>query len=218
MAAYEKLALGWAAQTQTVPGWRREYALNPVQLGAQLLQVPLRGGDEFLLLEYRSRTGFDAALPAAGVLMYHVEPDRALRPCATCPRLYRVSLVEADGDGALIRHAQEGGNRGVAGDAFSGTRTMDDRTTPNIRLNAGVESNVRVDLSITDGLARVWVSTLPDVTLDRLMGPFLQSGTTPTADELAALDGLGNKNGRFDVGDLRAYAMRKPAVLGGTSR
>jgi hypothetical protein len=31
--------------------------------------VPLRNGPEYLLLEYRTNTGYDASLPAGGVLV-----------------------------------------------------------------------------------------------------------------------------------------------------
>ena len=211
MGAYEKLALGWVQRTITEPGWRREYLLDPVRSSGRVLQVPLRGTEEFLLLEYRPREGFDVALPAPGVVVYHVEPALPLRPCATCARIYRVGLVEADGDGALIRNAQEGGNRGVAGDAFGGTRTLGDFTTPSLRLNSGARANVLVELSITGGQARVLVSTQPTVAPDQLLAPFLQSGGAPTADELAALDTFGNRNGRYDIGDLSAYARTRPA-------
>jgi M6 family metalloprotease-like protein len=214
MGAYEKLILGWVEQTMTTTGWRTEYVLNPVQAGNRVLMVPLRSVEEYLLLEYRQRTGFDAALPAEGVVVYHIEPNRPLRPCFTCARIYRVGLVEADGDGALLRSAGEGGNRGVAGDEFGGTRTLDDFTTPSLRLNAGGRSNVRLEIAVAGGQARVRVSTLLDIPQERLLSPFVQSGAAPTADELASLDVFGNRNGRYDVGDLRMYARNKPGTLG----
>jgi len=213
MGAYEKLTLGWAQSIETAPGWRREYLLDPVQSSGRVLAVPLDADAEYLLLEYRPRAGFDAALPAEGVLVYHVEPARAMYPCATCPRIYRVGLVEADGDGALVRSADEGGDRGVAGDVFGGTHVLDDRTTPHIRLNSGARSNVRVEMSIVGGRARILVSTLPQMGREQLLSPLLQTGEAPTEDERAALDAFGNENGRYDVGDLRAY-LRNGTVAG----
>lgn len=213
MGAYEKLALGWARRTITEPGWRREYRLDPAGTSGQVLQVPLRGTDEFLLVEYRPRDGFDSALPASGVIVYQVQPDLPLRPCATCARIYRVGMIEADGDGALRRTALEGGDRGVAGDAFGGKRTLGDHTTPALRLNSGARTNVFLELSVTGGQARILVSTLPDVARERLLSPFLETGAAPTADELAALDTFGNGNGRYDIGDLSAYARNRPGTL-----
>jgi M6 family metalloprotease-like protein len=214
MGAFEKLQLGWIGQTKAEPGWRREYLLDPVQSGGRVLMVPLGGTEqEYLLLEYRPRTGFDEALPAEGVVVYHVEPARAPRPCATCARLYRVGLVEADGDGALLRSSLEGGDRGVAGDVFSGTRTLDDRTTPSILLNNGLSSWTHLEIAVADGRARVRVSTLPMLTRAQLVAPFVETGTMPTADEAAGLDLFGNRNGRYDVGDLRAYSRLRGNIL-----
>lgn len=213
MGAYEKLALGWATRTIATPGWKREYLLDPVQTSGQVLHVPLRDNQEYLLLEYRPQTGFDAALPAGGVLVYHVQPDLPLRPCATCARLYRVALVEADADGALQRTAQEGGNRGVAGDIFGGTRTLAPFSTPALRLNSGARSDVLVEMRVTGNQARILVSTLPQVERATLLQPFLATGTAPTATDAEALDTFGNRNGRYDVGDLAAYVKTRPNAL-----
>ena len=216
MGAYEKLSLGWAQTITSQPGWKREYLLDPVQTSGQVLVVPLRGNEEFLLLEYRPQIGFDAGLPAPGVLVYQVQPGLPLRPCPTCERLYKVSLVEGDNDDALIRTAVEGGDRGMPGDIFGGTRTLGDRTTPALLLNSGGRSNVLLEMSVADGKARIRVSTLPTVASGALLSPFLQAGTAPTADDLLALDAFGNGNGRYDVGDLSAYAKNRPGALTGS--
>ncbi|HEX6912692.1 MAG TPA: M6 family metalloprotease domain-containing protein, partial [Longimicrobium sp.] len=101
MSPYEKEYLGWLTPVVAEPGWRREYVLPPVQQSGRALMVPLLGGYEYLLLEYRTNTGFDSALPAGGVLVYHVDNIRQPPPgCGSC-RIYRVGLVEADGDSAL---------------------------------------------------------------------------------------------------------------------
>lgn len=215
MGAYEKLSLGWAQRTISEAGWRREYVLDPVQTSGQVLQVPLRTSAEYLLLEYRPQTGFDAGLPAGGVLVYHVEPGLPLRPCATCARVYRVSLVEADGDGALLRTAQEGGNRGVAGDAFSGTRVLGPTTTPALLLNSGLRSEVLLEMSVTGGQARIRVSTLPVLERATLLSTFLETGPAPSPTDFEALDAFGNRNGRYDVGDLAAYVKTRPNALSG---
>jgi immune inhibitor A len=215
MGAYEKLALGWAQATIAEPGWRREYVLPPVQTSGQVLQVPLRANQEYLLLEYRPQTGFDAGLPAGGVLVYHVQPDLPLRPCATCQRLYRVALVEADGDDALQRTAQQGGNRGVAGDIFGGTRMLGPATTPALLLNSGMRPDVMVEMAVAGGQARIVVSTLPSLERATLLQPFLASGTAPSPTDAEALDAFGNRNGRYDVGDLAAYVKTRPNALSG---
>ncbi|HEX6370719.1 MAG TPA: M6 family metalloprotease domain-containing protein [Longimicrobium sp.] len=218
MGAHEKASLGWAAPITAQPGWRRAYTLRPVAGSGDMLYVPLLGNHEFLLVEYRPRTGFDEALAAGGVLVYHVERDRPLAiRCNGCRRVYNVMLVEADGDSALLKTAGEGGNRGVPGDVFAGRRTLDDRTHPSTRLNVGLESNVALEIEVGADAARVVVSTLPAVATAPLVAPLLGTGGSgPTADERAALDLFGNRNGGYDMGDLRNYMRARPGTVRGT--
>jgi M6 family metalloprotease-like protein len=215
MSPYEKMITGWANLVYAVPGWRREYTLEPAQASGQALFVSLRPGNEFLLLEYRPNTGFDAHLPAGGILAYHVDQNRPYRiDCMGCRRAYHMSLLEADGDTALLRTAAEGGNRGVAGDVFTGRRVLDDHTTPSLRQNSGLPSNVRVEMEVVDGRARLVVSMLPVVAPPRLLAPLLGSaGAGPADDERLALDLFGNRNGRYDLGDLRAYMRSRPGTV-----
>lgn len=204
MGAYEKQQLGWITETEATAAASAFYTLPPVQSSGRSLRVPLRGADEYLLLEYRPAAGYDSGLPASGVLVYHVEPGRPLRPCPSCPRLYRVGLVEADGDSALIRSATEGGNRGAAGDAFTGTRALNDATHPSLRLNSGAPSNLALSITVAGGQARIGVFRRPELPAGTLLGPYL--GTAgPSDDQQAAVDAFGNGNGRYDLGDVRAY-------------
>lgn len=204
MGAYEKQRLGWIDEMDAGVEISSLFTLPPVQSSGKSLRVPLRGADEYLLLEYRPNTGYDSGLPAGGVLMYHVEPARALRPCVTCPRIYRVGLVEADGNGTLVKTAQEGGNRGEAGDVFQGTRILSDATTPSLRLNSGEPSGVALRITVESGQAQVNVLRRPALATDRLLGPYL-GGATLSTGEAAAVDAFGNANGRFDLGDVRGY-------------
>ncbi|HEX2077760.1 MAG TPA: M6 family metalloprotease domain-containing protein [Longimicrobium sp.] len=210
MGAYEKRIMGWSDEVAAGDAAAQLFTLPPVQSTGRTLRIPLRGLQEYLLLEYRPNTGFDAGLPANGVLIYHVEPARPLRPCATCPRIYHVSLKEADGDGALLRTAEEGGNRGVAGDVFTGTRILSDATTPSLRLNSGEPSNLALSIVVAGGQAQVGLFRRTVFPQDRLLGPYL--GTTPlTNEEQVAADLFGNGNGRFDLGDVRIHLRSSPA-------
>jgi M6 family metalloprotease-like protein len=204
MGAYEKQQLGWIDETDAGNATNQFFTLLPVQTSGRSLRVPLRDADEYLLLEYRPNTGYDFGLPAGGVLVYHVEPARPMRPCPTCERLYRVGLVEADGDSTLVKNAAEGGNRGEAGDIFTGTRFLNDGTTPSIRLNSGAPSAVALSITVAGGQAQIGVFRRPAVSGNVLLGPYLGTAA-PTADQQTALDALGNGNGRYDLGDARAY-------------
>jgi hypothetical protein len=50
--------------------------------------------------------------------------------------------------------------------------------------------------------------------LDDVTGELLGAADMLTADELEFLDGLGNNNGRFDVGDFRAYLLATGQIGG----
>ena len=216
MGAYEKARLGWIEEMDAGTTTSAQFTLPPVQLSGKSLRVPLRGADEYLLLEYRPNTGFDAVLPAGGVLAYHVDWGGTLRlRCRTCPPRYLVSLVEADGDSALFRTAAEGGDRGVAGDVFTGRRVIDDRTHPSTRLNDGRRSNVGIEIEVAGGQARITVSTMPAaVASEALLAPLLGTAASPpAADERAALDYFGNRSGGYDLGDLRAFMRYRPGAV-----
>jgi immune inhibitor A len=211
MSPIAKLELGWLGNVIDVTEAElHEYALKPVQTSEQVLRVPLQGTDEFLLIEFRDKIGFDRALPAAGVLVYHMEPGRAY-PCADCERLYPFLLVEADGRGDLLRTSLEGGNIGEASDMFGATGPVSftNYTNPATHLNSGDPSVVSFyRIAIEGGVAAISLSTSP-TSVERLVEPFLQGGAVPLTDpEKEFFDSLGNDNGRYDVGDLRARLRR----------
>ena len=125
LGAWEKIWLGWLGGLEVVQGaLDQEFTLEPVQSSGQVLKVFLEEGNpsgqtEYLLIEYREKAGFDQDLPAAGVLVYHIDPKvDSNRPCDGCPQTYMVELLEADGNNTLRLNFLQGGNRGEAGDAW----------------------------------------------------------------------------------------------------
>ena len=218
LGPWEKARLGWLDHLEEVGSvLGGEYTLAPVRSSQHALKVPLESGaeggkNEYLLLEYRTKEGFDLDLPASGVLVYHIDPKiGGNRPCSTCPQVYRVGMVEADGNNSLRLSFLQGGNRGEPGDAWgvSGPGRITSSTTPSTRLNSGEASGVTIyDISISGGLAHVTLSsrTVPDASL---LQEFLGDLSTPlTPQERTHLDMHGNQNGQYDVGDLRAYLKR----------
>jgi hypothetical protein len=139
-----------------------------------------------------------------------MEPGRSF-PCDDCPRLYPFYLVEADGRGDLLRTSLEGGNIGEASDPFGATGPVSftDFTQPSTRLNGGAPSQVNFyRIAIEDGVAKLTLSTAT-IAMERTLAPFLLTTGDPLADvEQEFLDSSGNENGRYDVGDLRAYLRR----------
>ena len=218
---WEKNVLGWLPNLRVVGDVQHEeFTLQPVEETGQALLIPLTPS-EYLLVEYREQIGFDVNLPAAGVLIYHVDEDRAFRRCRSCKQIYHVALVEADGNGSLIQPEGQGGNRGEAGDVFAATRPVrfTNATFPSTRLNSGAASNVSFyRIAVEDGIARLTISTTT-IALDRLVQSFVDGAAELlTAEEETYLDTVGNGNGRYDVGDLRRYLRSHPSVTAGATQ
>lgn len=307
MSAWTKERLGWI-QLETAGSVREaDFRLEPVELVPRALRVPI-AGPEYFLVEYRTRTGFDLELPASGVLIFHVDSTAPFRPGPTQPRIYRVALEEADGNGALLKTALEGGNRGEAGDAFTALRpreSFSNVTVPATRTNRDSISTVTFHIIEVDGSgrARILLSTAPTpavlgaaslppatalkpyqasvraaggalpyrwslaggtlpqglafldstatfsgtplqygsftavvrvddargssatasaalevadvaIPLATLLQPFLETADAPPTElEQRYLDVNGNRNGRYDLGDLRARLVTKPGLL-----
>ncbi len=74
MSAWSKEQLGWLKPAVLDPGVPQKLVLGPVEGStSECFKVLLRpDGAEYLLLENRRRTGFDASLPAEGLLIWHV--------------------------------------------------------------------------------------------------------------------------------------------------
>lgn len=205
--AWEKNLLGWLGRLEVVQNaLGREITLEPVITSGHAVKVPL-SQDEYFLIEYRTQQGFDLDLPASGVLIYHIDDSKSMRPCPTC----RVQLVEADANQSLLRNFTQGGNRGEPGDAFAvyGPARFTRSTSPSTELNTGDRSTVTIDdISIGEGTAHLQISTV-EIALDRLLAQFLLNQATPLQQlERDYLDSVGNRNGQYDVGDLRAYIRR----------
>lgn len=52
----------------------------------------------------------------------------------------------------------------------------------------------------------------PVLGVDALVGPFVLSGAAPNAAQLQYLDRAGNRNGIYDLGDLRAFVLDNPGL------
>jgi M6 family metalloprotease-like protein len=213
--AYTKMLFGWnnpqaVEQLSFAP---HEFTLRPAYSTGDALRIKL-SFNEYLFVEYRQRQGFDAGLPASGILVYHVETGRGFLPCPTCPHTYSYATVEADGDSALVRQEPQGGNRGAAGDAWGISKTLlDDTTIPSTRLNTGLPSWIKLSKMTIDaaqGVARVTVSfSTSRIPIERLVAAL---GMTPlTNEDVLLLDTSGNSNNKFDVGDFRAYLQIRAA-------
>jgi M6 family metalloprotease-like protein len=155
-SAYSRWTLGWAELEEITAASDETFVLEPLSTSAQALRVRLAPESlESWIIEYRTRDGFDAPLPADGVLIYHHDGFTGSRP--TDPSLappYPFHLVEADGDDALRRVAADGGNRGVAADVFARTDPagpLGPATVPSTRDHLGGQSTLHIHEIIRAG-------------------------------------------------------------------
>lgn len=305
MGVWSKARIGWVEPVLAANVREATYLLRPATEGGVALRLPL-GGGESLLLEYRVREGFDVELPGSGVVITHVDTTEGFFAGPVGSLRYGVWTVEADGDGALMRTAAEGGNRDAAGDPWTALGLTTSASGPLLRLNDGGLSTVTIHALQVDPGARtatvrvtttpviaivppaaMWWRTLtpsdnrlrasggtlpyalaftgilpdgvtaqlradtiviagtpmqagsfriagtlrdaagrsvelpvtdfvigePVFPVARLAQAFLGSGGDGlTREERTLLDHGGNGNGRYDVGDLRAYLRRHPDV------
>jgi M6 family metalloprotease-like protein len=214
LGPWEKGLLGWTQEIRPGDVVDTEITLQPVVSSGQVLRIQVRQ-NEYFLVEFRPRTGFDSELAAGGVLIHHVDRNLNLFPCAACPRQYSVSLVEADGNGALLRTSAEGGNRGEAGDVWgaNGRTRFTTTTTPGSKTtNGGMTEFAIHDIVVGATSARLRLSTVfaRGKLLKSLLRP--RSGDDLSDAEKAYMDANGNQNGRYDLGDFRIYLKKHPAV------
>lgn len=132
LCAWCRTRLGWLEPAVLDPRTPQRIALGPVASGpSQAVVVPLSPRtDEYLLLEVRRREGFDAELPSAGLLVWHV--GGAPTPGQGRFGSY-VDLVEAHGidcvDASLVRTSEIAFPTRRARDLAAGT-------TPGVRTAA----------------------------------------------------------------------------------
>lgn len=302
--AWSKESIGWLSATDVGTVRNQEYVLHAASQSNDALRIRV-SPDEYFLVEYRERTGFDSELPANGVIVWHIDTSIQFGACSGCPTpTYQVMLEEADGNQGLLKLAAEGGDRGEAGDAFGppGLSRFSAATTPPSRLHSGTPTPFTIHSITIDPIAHVarvrltndptpviaaatlapWAAASDDkrvihvsggaepytvsltghlpkgvsltavaddlvvagipleagtfaptlsvheslgqvvsrqisltisdaaITLARILQPLLlTTSQPPTAAEQTYLDEFGNKNGRYDLGDLRAYVSAK---------
>lgn len=146
--AWSRVQLGWCEVTDVRQD--ADVSLRAIQVADEVLRVrdPDQPAGESWLIENRLRLGYDASLPASGLLIWHVDDQiiastRHLNEVNAGPVL-GVALEQADGH---LHLSSAGGNRGDAGDPWpgSGGATMfASATLPGARDNLGALTDVAV--------------------------------------------------------------------------
>jgi M6 family metalloprotease-like protein len=116
LSAWEKEQLGWVTVSWLTTA-DSIIALEPVQRSRTVYRFDTEGS-EYLLFENRQRIGSDRFLPATGMLVWNVDPERGeLGAWNNDERRAAVSLIKGD-DGSPVRRAD-------AGDPFPGRSDRD---------------------------------------------------------------------------------------------
>ncbi len=119
------------------------------------------GEGEYFLAEYRKQTGWDAGIPACGLLVWHIDETRTSSNKANADEGRKlVDLEEADGRDDLDANS----NQGDGGDPFGGSSGKYDFTAtsyPGTSLYSGVHSgsSLHVDSTSCGGTMQFDVNT-----------------------------------------------------------
>ena len=122
LCAWSKLHLGWV-DVEIVDRTTRGIVLQAVTRVPRVIKIPAAPDRpaEYYLVEHRTRSGADQGLPGEGLLVWHVDESvTGFRTAETDLDHRLLRLVEADGRNDLDRGHAAGGNRGDAGDPWSG--------------------------------------------------------------------------------------------------
>jgi immune inhibitor A len=139
-SAWCKLDQGWVSATAVTKFGSQDVLEVTMSRNVLRLWTDGLGGPEYFLVENRQRTGFDAALPGDGLLLWHVDETQQTN---TDENHYRVGLVQADGNSDL----NLGNNRGDAGDPFPGSSNKSSASatsTPSTQSYTGQATCVRL--------------------------------------------------------------------------
>ncbi|MCM1310183.1 MAG: M6 family metalloprotease domain-containing protein [Bacteroides sp.] len=97
LTAYERYALGWlTAEELTADG--KLHTLSDISTNSAY-KIATSNPDEYFLIEYRRKAGWDAYLPGEGLLVWHIDYDKDLwanNKVNNDAKHQRISLVAAD--------------------------------------------------------------------------------------------------------------------------
>jgi M6 family metalloprotease-like protein len=181
LGAWSKAVLGWvdvvplAADTD-----HGALTIPPVQTSGTVFRMD--GGDgsgEYFLLENRQRESFDLKLPAAGLLIWHIDPSivAARWPVNTINGFQRMGVWLRQADG-LNQLGVPGAGRGDGNDPFPyegalrENRVFHAGATPSARSHEGVATGTTItdirrvandiELNVSTRFSRVTVSSTGD--------------------------------------------------------
>jgi immune inhibitor A len=181
---WSKSALGWVAPVRIMNDVSGK-AMEAVESGGDVCQFLSRqsegGTGEYFLLENRQQSGFDAALPGSGLLLWHIDETRTNNNyewypgCTNCSSHYKVALVQADNQ----YHLEKKLNRGDAGDPFPGStdnRSISPVSSPPGTLYSGLPAGFSIS-----GISDSAMVMTADIGFPDLTAPVTTIRTFPAA-------------------------------------
>ncbi|RPH92911.1 M6 family metalloprotease domain-containing protein [candidate division KSB1 bacterium] len=178
--AYSRIRMGFTIPT-IVSTNMVGVSIPSIETSSVIFQLWRDGmiGNEYFLVENRQRTGYDAALPGEGLLIYHIDEwmdgnDHQWYPGHMTGLHYEAALEQADGRWDM----EQNFNQGDATDPYpgpSGDCSFTNGSSPNSQSYGHAATRVTVrnisasadtmtaDLAVTYGLNNVTFVRLPDV-------------------------------------------------------
>ena len=155
--AWSRVYQGWVSPIQITKS-SLDLVLPPVATSGVILQLrdnpngvdwvwnERSGVGEYFLIENRPLVGYDAGLPGAGMLIWHIDESVIFNNFANSDQTHRlVDLIQADG---LQQLNLTSDNRGDDGDPYPGaaSNTIFNATSlPSSHLYAGISSGVSIN-------------------------------------------------------------------------
>ncbi len=144
MDAYSRFRIGWLG-FNTIDETRRNHTLYSEPLSPSRVVLRLvpdySNLNEFFLLEYRRKEGYDSNLPGEGLLIYHVDNSVNSMSDETHPR---VRIIQADG----LQDLEAGRRTGDDGDPFPGISMVfsvpDQGPQPSLQTYSGEPSGFSI--------------------------------------------------------------------------
>ncbi|MGD8319474.1 MAG: M6 family metalloprotease domain-containing protein [Gemmatimonadota bacterium] len=194
LSAWSKAQLGWVDVVDVAPDTDLgTVSIPPVETSGVVYRLPGQDGSgEYYLLENRQRVGFDSHLPAAGLLVWQINPTKVARfwtvNAINGSPPWGVWLREADGRNDLVT---PGAGRGEASDVFPlvDNTAFHAATTPASRSYAGTPlGTTLLDITRFGQDVTLRLSTrMPTTTLSTeggsgQLGPFTVDGSSVPDD------------------------------------
>ena len=139
VSAYLKNEAGWTSKLTTLSAG----SSFPVSTGTNDFLLHAKNSTEYFIIENRRQTGRDAALPDAGLLIWHVDENGSNNNEQMTPaQHYELSLVQADNRADLEHAANQGDSSDLYGSPAN--QAFGDATSPNSKWWDGTASGLDI--------------------------------------------------------------------------